>query len=250
MLSKGCLSIFWMVAHLVVPSAHADTMMVYTENYPPYNYMNENGEVVGLATENIRKVLDAAGLEYQIRLVPWTRAMYNAQTQKNALIYTITRTPKREEMFDWLVPIAKSNFYLFVRADETRSVTPETLRSGMFTASCVTGDLACDLLNWTDIGSNNIIPISKEGTGDFRMVIAGRSDIYLSDLAVNAQLRKQEGYSLDLTKPVMRLNGKTGLFLAAGTQVPENIRQNIKAAYQGLIAEGNYALVDTTPAAE
>ncbi len=229
----------------VVRAADVGPLIVYTEDYPPFNYAKPDGSVGGLATERVRQVLDAAGLKYEIKIVPWARAMNYARSKPNALIYTITRTPRREYGFDWLVLLAESNFHIFARAGETRPITRENLEAGMFTASCVTGDLSCELLVWAGVPVGNIIPIPKLGTGDFRMVLAGRADLYISDLAVNRRLRKAEGYSPELTKPVMRLDSRAGFYLASGLNVPADVRARIKASYERLKASGDYQLVST-----
>ncbi|WP_286829679.1 MULTISPECIES: substrate-binding periplasmic protein [Kordiimonas] len=231
-------------------AADGQPLIVYTENYPPFNYAKPDGSVAGLATDRVRQVLDAAGLQYEIKIVPWARAMNYARTRPDALIYTITRTPRREYGFDWLVLLAESNFHIFARAEETRPVTRENLEAGMFTASCVSGDLTCELLVWAGVPVANIIPIAKEGTGDFRMVLAGRADLYISDFSVNRRLRKAEGYSLDLTKPVMRLDSRAGFYLASGLNVPADIRARIKASYEQLKASGDYQLVSTEQQAD
>ena len=61
---------------------------VVTENFPPYNYVDENREVVGYATEIVRKCLSKAGIEYEIEVLPWARAFKSAKTPKNYLLYS------------------------------------------------------------------------------------------------------------------------------------------------------------------
>lgn len=241
------LFLFWASTASVV---QADPLVIYTETYPPFNFLDEDGVVAGLATEKVRQVMDATGLDYTIKLTTWARALHFATTQDNALIYTLTRTPGRDPEFDWLVPLAPSNFYLFVRADEQRPVTLETIRSGMFRATCVSNDLGCELIRWTGIPEKNIITVFDNDTADFMMVIAGRADIYISDIAVNGLLRKSQGFNPAMTKPVLRLQGKTGFYLAAGMQVPENIRGQIMRAHQTLADEGDYEMIRTATGPE
>ncbi|TNE62368.1 MAG: transporter substrate-binding domain-containing protein [Alphaproteobacteria bacterium] len=239
----------FIVALAGVARAGATDFIVYTEEYPPYNFATEDGGVAGLSTDRVRQVLDAAGLSYSIQLVPWARAMRNIANDDNAFIFSITRTPGREAGFDWLVPLAPSNYYLFVRTDETRPVTEENLKAGMFLAACVSGDLACEMVRWTGVPEDRIVAIGNNITSDFRMVIAGRADVYISDLSANANLRRQEGYADNLTRPAMRLGGKAGFYLAAGLNVPADVRNRVRAAYEALLATGNYEMIgDQAPA--
>ncbi|WP_417450868.1 substrate-binding periplasmic protein [Kordiimonas sp.] len=235
------LTILFSFLLLTSPTSSAE-VTVYTEDYPPYNYVGDDGTIEGIATAKVRQVLDAAGLDYEIRMVPWSRAVLYAGRQDNALIYTITRTPLREEQYDWLVPVATSNFYLYARADDPRPVTPDALRSGMFSAACVTGDLTCDLLATTGIPEERIVYISDSNTGDFRLVVAGRADLYISELAANSRLRHAGGFDLDVTKPTLRLGGKTGFYLASGKHVSPELRSRIRRSYNRLQAQGRYHL--------
>ncbi|WP_262689676.1 substrate-binding periplasmic protein [Kordiimonas aestuarii] len=115
---------------LAMPAEAADDdVTVYTEEFPPYNY-SEQGNAVGLATAKVRQVLGEARLNYKIRVVPWPRAMQRALSEDNAFIFTIARTPEREDTFDWIVPIAKSEFHLYVRKGEAGRATEHAIRVG------------------------------------------------------------------------------------------------------------------------
>lgn len=226
-----------------VPETIPEAIVVYTENYPPYNFTADDGAVDGMATASVRQILDEVGIDYSIRLLPWARTMQFAQTQENALIYSLTWTPKREPQFDWLAPLAESNFYLHARADDMRLFTKKTIASGVYSGTCVANDLGCEFFHWAGMPPEKIIPIHKNLTGDFQMVIAGRADLYISDITVNSRLRKSHGFDPALTKPVMRLEGKTGFYLAAGNQVPKSTRDKVKAAYERLKGQGKYKII-------
>ena len=225
------------------PALLADALVVYTENYPPFSFAGADGAVDGIATAKVRQLLDEADVDYSFRLLPWARTMHFAQTQDNALIFSLTWTPKREPQFDWLAPLAESNFYLHARADDMRLFSPQTIKSGVYTGTCVANDLGCEFFLWAGMPPANIIPINKSITGDFQMVIAGRADLYISDVTVNTRLRLSHGHDPTLTKPVMKLEGKTGFYLAAGLQVPVAVRGKIKAAYATLQSRRSYKII-------
>lgn len=223
--------------------ARAEPLIVYTENYPPYSFAAPDGSVVGVATQKVRQILNESGLDYSIRLLPWARTMQFAQSEQNALIYSLTWTPKREPEFDWLALLAEANFYLHARADDMRAFTPETIKSGAYIGTCVANDLGCEFFLWAGMPPENIIPINRNAIGDFQMVIAARADLYISDITVNNQLRTSHGHDPELTKPVMRLEGKTGFYLASGQQVPMAVRDAVKAAHQRLKAQALYTVI-------
>ena len=96
------------IAHSTV--AASDNVIIVTENYPPYNYQ-QNDQQLGLPTDIVKMVMDASGLEYEIQFLPWTRAYNMPLEQDNVLIYTIIRTEERESLFHWVVFLGKVEFY-------------------------------------------------------------------------------------------------------------------------------------------
>ncbi|MCJ9430702.1 substrate-binding periplasmic protein [Kordiimonas marina] len=239
----------WLMAALMLlplgaRPVQASDVVIYTENYPPYNFTDMDGTVTGLNTAKVRQVMARSGLSYDIVVLPWARALRRARTEKNAFIYSIARIPEREKHFDWLVPLAPSNFFLFARTDEKRPVSTAALQKGLFLAACVSGDVTCDLMRSLGIPESKLIVLTDRGTNDFRLVIAGRADLYMSDKNANVRLRRMEGYDPALTKPVFGLGTRAGFYLAAGKQVSADLRGKVHAAYMALMKAGKYHMED------
>lgn len=90
------------------------SIRVVTEEWRPFNYTNEHGELVGRATKKVKRILDALNYSYTINSYPWLRSMQLAENTKNTLIYSIYRTPEREHRFQWVCPlIPPVKVYLF-----------------------------------------------------------------------------------------------------------------------------------------
>ncbi|WP_372769206.1 substrate-binding periplasmic protein [Pseudoalteromonas sp.] len=95
-------------------------LSVVTEEWRPFNYTDENGEIVGSSTIKVKAILDSLGYQYQIHSYPWVRAMEMAKTNTNTLLYSIFRTPERESLYQWVCPLMASvKIYLFHLKDRT-----------------------------------------------------------------------------------------------------------------------------------
>lgn len=77
---------------LRVQYASAQQLILYTEEFPPYN-MTENNEVTGVSTEVVTNVMNRVGLAYTIESYPWPRTYKLAQMGPTSLIYSISRGP-------------------------------------------------------------------------------------------------------------------------------------------------------------
>lgn len=81
-----------------------DDLVVFTEEYPPYNY-TADGKVVGSSTEIVLDVLERLGSKLtrnDIQVVPWARAYNEVTHNKNAIIFSIARSGERESQFKWV----------------------------------------------------------------------------------------------------------------------------------------------------
>ncbi|MEW6983882.1 substrate-binding periplasmic protein [Colwelliaceae bacterium 6471] len=93
-------------------SAFAEQISVVTEDAYPLQYERAN-KVKGPATELLTAMLDRAELSYTLEVFPWPRAYKAALNQRNTLIYSIAKTPLREDKFKWVGKIISLDYYLF-----------------------------------------------------------------------------------------------------------------------------------------
>ena len=88
-------------------SAQEYPLKIVTEHWPPYHYLNENGEIRGAAHDVVKQVITQSKLEANIDVLSWSKAYDIALHRPNTLIFSIVKTPERENLFDWYCPIAE-----------------------------------------------------------------------------------------------------------------------------------------------
>ena len=217
--------------------ASADNVIVVTENYPPYNY-KQNDQLLGLSTDVIRKVMDASGLEYEIRLYPWARAYTMALTQDNVLIYTIMRTKERESLFHWIVFLGKSEFYLMGRSDKNYESSIPELITKKYKAVCVINDASCEWLREAGFPNDLIheVPDNIESS-EIKMILNGRVDFFVADPVYLNYRLQQIGIPEKRFKKISKIH-EGRYYLAAGKQLKQNVLERIQEARDSLNAGG------------
>lgn len=93
--------------------AAQDSLSVVTELFDRFQYLDQNDELTGYSVSVIHKVFDHTGDDYQINIFPWTVAFKKAKSQKNTMIFSIARTPEREDSFIWLGRLFSEPIYFW-----------------------------------------------------------------------------------------------------------------------------------------
>jgi len=82
-----------------------------SEQYPPYNYVDENGTPKGVTFEVLFEVFDKVGHDMapsDIDFLPWARSYRTLQEEPNTALFSMTYTPEREKLFRFVGPIIPS----------------------------------------------------------------------------------------------------------------------------------------------
>ncbi len=109
---RVCLAILLMVSMLLVacnvpgtvPPASSE-LRIITEVYPPYNFVDKNGNVTGQSTEIVQAILEKTDTQAEIEVMPLSEGLALAQKGPKVVIYSLNKTPQRENLFKWVGPI-------------------------------------------------------------------------------------------------------------------------------------------------
>ena len=96
---------------------------IYTEEQPPFNYIDSDGLVAGKSTEVVREIMNRLGIENPIHLISWADGYRTVLTTPDTAIYSIILTHERDPMFRWVGPIAELQYSFFTRADNPVAVS-------------------------------------------------------------------------------------------------------------------------------
>ena len=98
-----------------------ESLQVYISEYPPFCF-TINGEVTGVATEIVHEIMKRLQKSYDIKSLPWARGYRYLQEEPNVVLFTVTRTKHRENLFKWVGPIATSEVVFFAKKDSTMDI--------------------------------------------------------------------------------------------------------------------------------
>jgi polar amino acid transport system substrate-binding protein len=101
---------------------HAMPLTINTEEYPPFNYLDDQGQITGSATQLLRNALRQANIDAHFRMLPWARAYTEARLREHHCVYSTTRTDEREALFHWVGPLAINEWSAFSLVERGLSI--------------------------------------------------------------------------------------------------------------------------------
>ncbi|UCD33640.1 MAG: transporter substrate-binding domain-containing protein [Desulfobacterales bacterium] len=80
-------------------------LTILTENLPPLNYVKD-GILVGPSVEIVKEIQKRVGSHEEIKVFPWARAYKMALEDENVVLFGMTHTKVRDDIFKWVGPLA------------------------------------------------------------------------------------------------------------------------------------------------
>lgn len=90
-------------------------MTILTENYPPLSYL-ENGSVTGYGADVVAALQKELKSNAEIQVLAWDEAYNRALTQPNIVLFTMEKTPEREDKFYFIGPLGDNTAYFYALA--------------------------------------------------------------------------------------------------------------------------------------
>ncbi|WP_421779737.1 substrate-binding periplasmic protein [Kiloniella litopenaei] len=222
----------WLFCFLTLGNVSA--LEFYTEDFPPYNYM-EGKELKGIGPNIIRELSKEVGDEPKITVLPWARAYKYAQEIPEVGIFSIVRTPKREDVFHWVGPLytvriglyaEKANKHLYQgtneeNLDQARKVGNIAVQLGG------AGEELLTTLRFQNL--NKIVNVNKA----MFLLLKGRYDLLETSDAYMSYMAKEEGISVDVVSEIA-LIGQYDMYLAFSKSTPLEVVQKWQDALDRL----------------
>lgn len=120
------------LAHLFLPVlvltralTAADAVTLITEDIPPFNYVDpaKPDAVTGVCTEIVRAIMARNGHHDRIQMMPWARGYAQLQTGPRVALFATARLPERENLFQWVGPLAHKHFTFIAPAGSPLKMT-------------------------------------------------------------------------------------------------------------------------------
>lgn len=224
--------IFMLMSSASVVSAEGFKIM--TEEYPPFNY-TQDGKLTGLASEVMAELTKRVGHPMDAEVLPWARAYALIQQEDGLILYSMTRTEARENLFKWVGPIASNNWVFF--AKKGSGVVVNTLDDAKNVKKIGTyKDDAAELF-LKEQGFTNLDSVINDESNVPKLLV-GRIDLWIVGELQGIYKAKQKGKSDDLEK-VFDVKD-TQLYIAFSKNTSDDVIATWQKELDAMKADGSY----------
>ncbi len=110
--------LFFTICFVLISSGFASPKLtLVTEKNPPYNFV-KHGKVTGIAVDLIEEMLKGAKIPMSrkdILVDKWSSVFAQTISVSNTLLFSASRTKERENLFQWVGPIANIDFVIIAK---------------------------------------------------------------------------------------------------------------------------------------
>jgi len=209
-----------------------------TEQYPPFNY-RENGRLEGISVYLLEEMMKRANLDFRrdrIRLTNWTEGYRAALKKKNTVLFSATRTPERETLFQWVGPISPTKIVLIARRDRARKINAfDDLKTLKIAA--LRDDIGEQLLARGGIKGKSVI-IRNNPEDAIRLLEAGTVDAWAYEETAGLWLIRHVAADAGNFQSVYTLH-EGELYFAVSRNTPREVVQRMQQALDDLKREKN-----------
>lgn len=237
---KGLLfSLFFLFCTTPVFAQSLDDLVFITEEYPPFNF-SVDGKTRGISTDLLVEILARLGASQtreDIDSYAWARGYEIALHNRNAVLFSTTRTAAREELFQWVGPIIRSEIVLMARKDRHLKLkNVEEINQRRLRVGVVLDDVGEQTLRELGVKKNRIFRFNM-GAQLADMLQQGRIDLLAYGKQVSRWNLKSLGHQPESFETVYTLKPAAYYFALNKDADPQLVRQ-LQTALDQLKADG------------
>ncbi len=220
--------------------AQGETLVILTENLPPFQ-IQKNDTIGGIRTEIIRAIANETGMNYQIRVYPWARAYQMALNDKNTLIYSLIRFPKREKLFKWVGKIGAvvGRLYKVKSRKDIKLKKLEDAKSYMI--GVARKDFTHQFLSGKGFEKMKHLQVVHSMDLARKMLFRGRVDLILDDEVTLEYSAMNLGLDVsEFEEALIIPEFAADHYLAASLKTPDQTVNRLKKALEKIRKNGSY----------
>lgn len=222
------------------PPANIPHLEFVTEEFPPLNFNNKNGQADGFGSELVREIQRRNNLNAPLTVLPWARAYKMALSQPNVGLYCTVRSDEREKLFQWIGPIGYVTSVLYATADS--ELHPATLVDAKAAHNIIALREGFNAQLLRRLGFTNLL-FATNNTDAVRLLLSGgdKALLLISSMTIPETLAKL-GLPGNAIKPLLVVTKKQ-LYIAFSLDTSPDLIKRFQDTLNDMKRDGSFAAI-------
>jgi polar amino acid transport system substrate-binding protein len=208
-------------------------LTIFTENLPNLNYIKD-GELVGLSVDIVKEIQKRVGSHEQIKVLPWARAYKMALQEENVVLFSMTHTESRKDLFKWICPLVTKRDILVAKKGSGIAINSLEDAKKVKRIGTIRDDSKERLLK--SHGFTNLESVSDEQKNAKKLIL-GRIDLWVNKQPGLKTVCDLAGVDYNQIEEVFHLR-KRDLCIAFSKNTSDSIVLKWKNTFHEMLADG------------
>ncbi len=220
----------WMVAVLVLlisVQLHSAPLRIITIVEPPASYLDSHGQLTGFSVEVVQAIQRSLNDKTPIEIMPEARAIHIARTESNVVLFSFSRTAKREDEFYWLTQLSAKTWSVYALSSNPIQINSLQELRNVNAIGVVRGDIREEWL--TEQRFQNLHP-SVNHQQNIQRLRSGRLDLIAYESQGIQHLLWEEGLEKTDVRAVYKLKTSDVYLLMSKHGTEPKLMQRWKTA--------------------
>ncbi len=216
-------------------------LIFLAEDLPPYHFINNNGQADGALVEIVQAVLKQAKLPGKIAIQPFARGYQAAKAQKNTFLFSLLKTPNREQQFKWVGETYRS-YAVLVGLKSRGDIKLSSLEDvNPLIVGTIRGYHSANFLVDNGFKEHEDLSLSVTSKHMWAMLFNNRIDLVLTNYMALDRDIKNAGFDERKVIPYLSIKDfPNKLNIATGLATSDNIVQRLSKSLVILKKSGRY----------
>ncbi len=222
----------------ILPYRALAALSIYTEEWAPISF-SVDGKPDGLAVQVVQEIQKRVNNQDPIKVVPWARGWKIMTEQPNTVLFAMTRTPAREQLFSMIGPIATGTINFYALKDSQLNISSiddakQAKAVGVYRSS-VEDQLLMEH-QFTNIAPSTTPLLSA------KQLMKKRIDLWCNTNLTAPSILAEAGASMDDVKSLYTIS-ENHLYISFSKGTPNKEIEQWKEALIDIKADGTFAQI-------
>jgi polar amino acid transport system substrate-binding protein len=215
------------------PPVLSEELTILTENLPPLNYLKD-GVLVGPSVEIVKEIQRRVGSSEKIKVWPWARAYELVLEEENVVLFGMTHSKQRENLFKWIGPLATKRDILVAKKGAGIKINSLEDAKKVKSIGTLRDDTRGRFLEMH--GFTNLEPVSDEQKNAQKLIL-GRIDLWAYKKPGLKTVCDLAGVDYNEIEEVLHLR-EINVDIAFSKKTSDSIVEKWQRAFNEMLADG------------